>query len=298
MTRPRIVLTGAGGQLGRELQRALAALGEVAAYDAVTLNITEPDRVCQTLRASRPDVVVNAAAYTAVDQAEGDADRAYALNARAVAVLAEETHALDALLVHYSTDYVFDGSGSAPWREDDACHPLNVYGASKRAGELAVFASGCRHLVFRTSWLYAAHGDNIYRRLRRQMQAGHALRVVNDQIGAPTACRDVAAATAQVLRQVLAPAAMEAGSRWGLYHMSNAGEASWYDFAAEIQAQAGTQSDLQPLLSRDYPSVAQRPLNSRLNNAKLREQFGVHLRDWRAALKLCVQNDTTEWNKA
>ncbi|HWS03694.1 MAG TPA: dTDP-4-dehydrorhamnose reductase, partial [Gammaproteobacteria bacterium] len=221
---------------------------------------------------------------------------ARAVNARAPGVLAEEAARLDALLVHYSTDYVFNGSGTTPWREDDAVGPLNVYGATKLEGERAIQASGCRHLIFRTSWVYGARGSNFLLTMRRLMRERPELKIVDDQIGAPTWCRDLAEATAQVLSQIGSPISTFSGDApWGVYHMTNAGETSWHGFAEAIQAldefdETCAPAHLLPIPSSDYPTPAQRPLNSRLNNDKLEQVFGLRLQDWRAALALCMAN--------
>jgi dTDP-4-dehydrorhamnose reductase len=213
------------------------------------------------------------------------------VNAVAPGVLAEEAARLGALLVHYSTDYVFNGSGTTPWREDDACGPLNVYGATKLEGERAIQASGCRHLIFRTSWVYGARGGNFLLTMRRLMRERPELKIVADQVGAPTWCRDLAEATAQVLSQVGSPMlGSDHAELWGVYHMTNAGETSWHGFAQAIQALDGADAStcLIPIPSSEYPTPAQRPLNSRLNNDKLERVFGLRLQDWRAALALCV----------
>ena len=293
---PRILLTGANGQVGWELRRTLGALGEVVALDSRTMDLSKTEAVRDTVRAIAPAIIVNPAAYTAVDKAESEPDRAHAVNAVAPGVLAEEAARLDALLVHYSTDYVFDGSGAVldrgearPWREDDATGPLNVYGATKLAGEQAIAATGCRHLIFRTSWVYGMRGSNFLLTMRRLMRERPELKIVADQIGAPTWCRDLAEATAQVLAQVRG----EDESLWGVYHMTNAGETSWHGFAEAIQAldefdETVTPARLVPIPGSDYPTPARRPLNSRLDNDRLEQAFGLRLRDWREALALCM----------
>lgn len=295
MSRPRILLTGARGQVGWELQRTLSCLGEVVALDSKAMNLADPDAVRRTLREIAPAIIVNPAAYTAVDKAESEAELAHAVNAIAPGVLGEEAGRLGALLVHYSTDYVFDGSGTTPWREEDAGGPLNVYGATKLAGERAIQASGCRHLIFRTSWVYGARGSNFLLTMRRLMRERPELKIVSDQVGAPTWCRDLAEATAMVLGQIASPASgFDEAGPWGIYHMTNAGETSWHGFAEAIQALDafdGTRAParLQPIPSSDYPTPARRPLNSRLNNDRLQRTFGLRLQDWRAALALCLE---------
>jgi dTDP-4-dehydrorhamnose reductase len=286
---PRILLTGVNGQVGWELRRTLGALGEVVPMDSRTLDLTDAAAVRAAMRSIAPTIIVNPAAYTAVDKAETESGRAHAINAVAPGVLAEEAARLGALLVHYSTDYVFDGTGGAPWREDDATGPLNVYGATKLAGEQAIAAAGCRHLIFRTSWVYGARGSNFLLTMRRLMRERPELKIVADQIGAPTWCRDLAEATAQVLAQVRG----EDESRWGVYHMTNAGETSWHGFAEAIQAldefdETATPARLLPIPGSDYPTPARRPLNSRLDNDRLEQAFGLRLRNWREALALCM----------
>lgn len=289
----KILLTGARGQLGWELRRSLACLGEVVALDSRALDLTDAAAIRRVVHEIAPRVIVNPAAYTAVDKAENDTARAHAVNATAPGVLAEMAAASGALLLHYSTDYVFDGSGAHPWREDDASRPLNVYGASKLAGERAIQASGCRHLIFRTSWVYGARGANFLLTMRRLMRERPELKIVADQIGAPTWCRDLAEASALILAQGIAPTrGADRPEPWGVYHMSNAGETSWHGFAAAILAldPPAQPPRLLPIPSRDYPTPARRPLNSRLNNDKLARVFGIRLPDWHASLKLCLDH--------
>jgi dTDP-4-dehydrorhamnose reductase len=291
----RILLTGTRGQVGWELRRTLACLGEVVALDSRAMDLADADAVRRAVRDIAPSIIVNPAAYTAVDKAESEPERAHAVNAVAPGILAEETGQLDALLVHYSTDYVFEGSGTAPWREDDACAPLNVYGATKLAGERAIQATGCRHLIFRTSWVYGARGSNFLLTMRRLMRERPELKIVADQTGAPTWCRDLAEATAQVLSQIVSPArGNDQDEPWGVYHMSNAGETSWHGFAQAIQAldefdETCAPAHLLPIPGSDYPTPAKRPLNSRLNNDKLERVFGLRLQEWREALALCME---------
>ena len=294
MSRKRIVLTGASGQIGWELQRTLSTLGKVVALDSTRLDLTNTVAIRQLMQGVAPAMIVNAAAYTAVDQAESETELAHAVNATAPAVLAEEAERLGALLVHYSTDYVFNGRGTTPWREDDAVDPLNVYGESKLVGERAIQASGCDHLIFRTSWVYGMRGNNFLNTMRRLMQEREMLNVVTDQMGAPTWCRDVAEATAQILGQISSPAWRESKPNpWGVYHLCNAGEISWLGFAEAIRAHYGqdtsqTLARLLPVSSSDYPTAARRPLNSRLNHDKVARTFGLRLQDWRLALALCM----------
>jgi dTDP-4-dehydrorhamnose reductase len=291
MTAPRILLTGANGQVGWELRRTLATLGEVTAVDSADMNLSDPDAVRRTLDTVRPDIIVNPAAHTAVDKAESERDLAQAINATAPGLLAEWAAQSGALLVHYSTDYVFDGSGEHPWQEDAATGPLNVYGVTKLAGEQAIAASGCRHLIFRTSWVYGLRGANFVLTMRRLFSERPELKIVADQIGAPTWCRSLAEATAQVLAQVNSPfMGADKPAPWGVYHMTNAGETSWHHFAEAILTLENlpTPPVLHPIPSSAYPTPALRPLNSRLNNDKLARVFGVRLPHWQTALKLCL----------
>jgi dTDP-4-dehydrorhamnose reductase len=271
----RILLTGRNGQVGWELQKTLAPLGELTALGRAELDLRDAARIGEAVRAANPDVIVNAAAYTAVDKAESEGDLAFAVNAVAPGILAEEARRSGTLLVHYSTDYVFDGSKPTPYVEDDAPNPLNVYGASKLAGERAIAASGCRHLILRTSWVYGPRGSNFLLTILRVARERPELRVVDDQIGAPTSSRAIARATAQVLR----PGAH------GTYHISAAGQVSWCGFARAILARVGVATPVVPIRSEDYPTAAKRPRNSLLENSRLRADFGVALAPWEAGLE-------------
>jgi len=284
-----ILLTGVRGQVGWELARSLSTLGRVVGLDAERLDLTDTAAIRRAVEEIQPRIIVNPAAHTAVDKAESEPDKARALNALAPAVLAEEANKLGALLVHYSTDYVFDGSGDAPRQENAPTGPLNIYGASKLEGEQAIAASGCRHLIFRTSWVYGGRGANFLLTMQRLMKERPELKIVDDQIGAPTWCRSLADATAQVLAQIQSPArGAEKPDPWGVYHMTNGGETSWHGFAEAIRDLSGLDCQLMAIPTRDYPTPARRPLNSRLDNGKLERVFGIRLPDWRAALKLCL----------
>lgn len=287
-----ILLTGGNGQVGWELRRTLACLGEVVTVDSKEMDLSDAAAIRRVVREVKPRIIVNPAAHTAVDKAESERDLAWAVNATAPGILADEAEKLGALLVHYSTDYVFNGTGERPWREDDATGPLNVYGASKLAGEQAIQAACRRHLIFRTSWVYGARGANFLLTMRRLMRERPELKIVADQIGAPTWSRMLAEATALILAQQVSPArGADRPEPWGVYHMTNAGETSWHGFAEAIQAldDAESKARLLPIPSSDYPTPATRPLNSRLNNDKLARVFGVRLPDWRAALELCMK---------
>lgn len=287
----RILLTGSRGQVGWELARALSTLGEVVALDADSLDLTDANAIRRVVGEVRPGIIVNPAAHTAVDKAESEPDLARAINATAPGILAEEAEKLGALLVHYSTDYVFDGGGELPRQEDDPTGPLNVYGATKLEGENAIRAGCRRHLIFRTSWVYGARGANFLLTMRRLMGERPELKIVDDQIGAPTWCRHLAEATAQILAQVGSPArGADKPEPWGVYHMTNGGETSWHGFAAAIQTldAPGKPARLVAIPSSEYPTPARRPLNSRLDNGKLERVFGIRLPDWRDALRLCM----------
>lgn len=291
----RILLTGARGQVGWELARSLSTLGEVVALDSSQLDLTDAAAIRRVANDIQPRIIVNPAAHTAVDKAESETERAYAINATAPGILAEEAEKLGALLVHYSTDYVFDGSGEHARIETDVTGPLNVYGASKLAGELAIQTACQRHLIFRTSWVYGARGANFLLTMRRLMRERPELKIVADQLGAPTWSRSLADATAQVLAQITSPGrGADKPQPWGVYHMTNAGETSWYGFAKAILELDAPASEtrllprLLPIPSSDYPTPAKRPLNSRLNNDKLARTFDVKLPDWQVALRLCL----------
>lgn len=272
----RILLLGKGGQVGAALTGALAPLGRVVATGREALDLAQPDSIRGTVRQVRPDIIVNAAACTAVDRAEVERDASFAVNAIAPGVLAEEARKLGALLVHYSTDYVYDGTKLGAYVEDDAPGPVNVYGESKLAGDRAIAASGCRHFIFRTGWVYSARGGNFLLTILRAARERPELRVVDDQRGAPTSTAAIAEATA------LALAKPDAAP--GIYHMSAAGETTWHGFAAAILEAAGLRTPLRAIRSEDYVTAARRPRNSLLDNAKLRATFGVALPDWRAGL--------------
>jgi len=266
----RILLTGRNGQVGWELQGALAPLGEVTALGRAELDLRDAGRIRDAVRTAKPDVVVNAAAYTAVDKAEAERDLAFAVNAVAPGILAEEAKRAGALLVHYSTDYVFDGTKGSPYTEADPTCPINVYGESKLAGEKAIQGSDCRFLILRTSWVYGPRGSNFMLTMLRLARERPELRVVDDQIGAPTSSLAIARATAQLLR----PGA------GGLYHLSAAGEVTWCGFARAILARAGIATPVRAIRTEDYPTPARRPRNSRLDCSRLRKDFDVALAPW------------------
>jgi dTDP-4-dehydrorhamnose reductase len=286
---PRVLIFGGAGQLGLELQRSFAGRDALVAVDRAVADLAVPDQIRMTVRRVQPNVIVNAAAYTAVDRAESEPELASAINGRAPGILAEEARQADALLVHYSTDYVFDGSKPEPWTEADAPRPLSVYGASKLAGEEAVKKSGCRHLIFRTSWVYGPHGKNFLLTMLRMGREREVLKVVDDQIGAPTTSLELAHATKAIVDGVLEDRFGAPESWSGLYHMTCAGSVSWFGFAQAIFARAGALMDgkrpaVVAIPSSEYPTPTKRPQNSALSNARLHERFGVRLAPWEEAL--------------
>ena len=285
-----ILLTGRYGQVGWELQRTLLPLGRVHALGHRELDLADAAAVRRKLDELRPDVIVNAAAYTAVDKAEGEQDLAHAVNAAAPALLAQEAARRGALLIHYSTDYVFDGAKAAPYVETDQTNPLGAYGRSKLTGEKGIRAAGADHLIFRTSWVYAARGANFLRTILRLAAEREELRIVADQVGAPTWARLIAEATAHALKQ--AQQERRSGKfESGLFHLAAAGETSWHGFASAIVAgRSGLRvKAVTPITTADYPLPAPRPANSRLNTDAFRARFGLALPAWETCLRLCLE---------
>ncbi len=285
----KILVTGKNGQVGQELLRALAGTGEVIALDRAQLDLADLDALRSGVRTMVPDLIINAAAYTAVDQAETDGALAMRINADAPGVLAEEAKKIGAALIHYSTDYVFDGSKDGAWDENDVPAPLSVYGRSKLAGEQAIAASGVPHLILRTSWVYGLQGKNFLLTMLRLAQTRPELSIVDDQFGAPTWSRTIAEATAQIVRQDT-----DIAGHSGVYHMSAGGRTSWYGFARKIFEHPSIQH--KPLLhaipTADYPLPAKRPQNSELDTTKFQQKFGS-LPQWDEALALCLQELAT-----
>jgi dTDP-4-dehydrorhamnose reductase len=283
---PRFFITGANGQLGFELQRALAPLGEVTACGRDACDLSTPDSIRAAVRAAKPDVIFSAGAYTAVDKAESEPELARAVNATAPGILGEEAAKLGALVIHYSTDYVFDGTKTGAYSEEDVTNPLGVYGKTKLAGEEALAASGAGHLIFRTSWVFGAHGKNFLKTILRLASTRDELRIVADQIGAPTGAALLADASAHIAARYLRDG-ME-NFPFGLYHLAAAGETSWHGFAQHIVAKA-TAADLKlqatlerilPITTPEFPTPAARPANSLLDTTKFRTTFGLQLPDW------------------
>ena len=290
-----ILLIGGNGQVGWELQRSLAPLGHVVTLDRTGLDLANPDAIRAVLREISPGLVVNAAAYTAVDRAEQEADLAQAINGTAPGVMAEEAKRLNAALVHYSTDYVFGGSADRPWREDDPTGPLSVYGRSKLAGETAIRAVGGAHLILRTSWVYAMRGHNFLLTMRRLAAEREELRVVDDQTGAPTWARGIAEATGLILARARAVEGTgELAERSGVYHLAAGGMTNWHGFATVIverMRESGAQVACRAVTAiptSAYPTPARRPAWSVLDCGKLRDTFRIALPDWREQLDLCL----------
>ncbi len=286
-----ILLTGANGQVGWELQRALLPLGRVVALTREQLDLSKRDDVRSIVRTHRPNIIVNPAAYTAVDKAESEPDLAMAVNGIAPGVLAEEAKRLDAVLIHYSTDYVFDGSKPSPYTEIDAPNPQSVYGRTKLAGEAAVGAVGGRHVILRTSWVYGVHGGNFAKTMLRLAKERSELRIVADQFGAPTWARLLANVTTQILQRDV-----DAGLS-GLYHLTAGGRTNWHEYAEEVvrlarqydESLANKALTILPIATHEYPVPAKRPANSVLATDKVRQTFGLDLPQWQDDLAACIR---------
>ncbi|MDQ7075218.1 MAG: dTDP-4-dehydrorhamnose reductase [Gammaproteobacteria bacterium] len=291
----KMLLLGANGQVGWELQRSLAPLGELKICNRSDVNLANLDKLRTTLRDYQPDVIVNAAAYTAVDKAESEAEQAEKINHTAVALLAKEAKHLNAWLIHYSTDYVFDGEKEGTYNETDQANPQSVYGKSKLLGEEAIRKSGCQHLIFRTCWVFAARGNNFAKTMLKLAKQHDELRVIKDQYGAPTSAELIADITALCLYHLQ----QDKGSNKniiGTYHLSAAGESSWFEFAQYVITQAEkhgctlstTPDKIRPIQSDEYPQAATRPKNSRLSSQKLTETFGIVLPIWQTHVKRLI----------
>lgn len=292
----KLLVTGCNGQVGWELSRSLMPLGEVTAVDFPQCDFSKPESLIALLDAVQPDVIVNPAAYTAVDKAETEVELATQVNAIAPGVFAEEAKKRGALLVHYSTDYVFDGTKASPYTEEDVPNPQNVYGRSKLAGEEAIRQSGCDYLIFRTSWVYASRAQNFVKTILRLAKEREELKIVADQIGAPTWARNIGDATAHAIHQASSERSW-GDFESGIFNMTSSGSVSWYGFAEAIisNVRATSMGDalkiqrILPIPTEAYPTPAQRPLNSCLSNRKFSERFGIALPEWQKALELCLR---------
>lgn len=295
--RLKILLFGCNGQVGSELQATLLTLGDLVSLDIDSKDLcgdfANPEGIARTVRQIRPDVIVNAAAYTAVDKAESESEIAFQINADTPAVLAREAEQIGAWLIHYSTDYVFDGTGETPWKESDTPNPLNVYGASKLKGERNIADHCSRYVILRTSWVYAEKGGNFAKTMLKLAKELESLSVVNDQVGSPTGARLLADLTAKII-----PVVMHDPSLAGLYHAVASGETSWYDYARFVIKSARArglelkvkEEHIYPVASDQYPTPARRPANSRLDTDKFREAFGINLPDWKIGVAELVEN--------
>jgi dTDP-4-dehydrorhamnose reductase len=302
----RILLLGKGGQVGWELQRSLSTLGQVTALDFDTTEVdgvpvcgdfSQPERVAQTVRVLKPDVIVNAAAHTAVDKAESEPEFARLLNATTPGLIAQEAQQLGAWLIHYSTDYVLDGSGTTPWVETDAPAPLGVYGQTKLEGEQAMAQSGCQHIILRTSWVYGARGGNFAKTMLKLAQEREELKVIDDQVGAPTGADLLADVTAHIIARVKSKAEASSNAATlnqalsGIYHCVAAGQTTWFDYANHVLSTAKAikpameiKARVLPVPTSAFPTPAKRPHNSRLNTGKLQQTFGLTLPHWQAGV--------------
>ena len=285
--RPRILLTGKDGQLGCELQPALARIGDVIATDRTTLDLENASDIQRVVAEINPALIVNAAAYTAVDRAESEPERAHAINATAPGVFANSARECGAAVLHFSTDYVFDGSANSPYAPDAPTNPINTYGRTKREGELAIIATGVPSVIVRTSWVYALAGRNFVRAILAQLEQGKPLRVVSDQLGSPTWAHDLAAGAAAIAEQMLE----SPGKHTGIYHLTGAGVTNWHEFASAIVEFAGPppRPIVMPVPSTEFPTKARRPMYSALDCSTTERDFGVKLPHWRDALQRAMR---------
>ena len=292
----KILLIGKNGQLGHDLRQKLPSYGELIAVGHEQLDLAARDDIRSVVRETRPDLIVNAAAYTAVDQAETDGEAARQINAIAPGILAEESKQVGATLIHFSSDYVFDGKKTSPYDESDYTNPLNVYGCTKLAGEVAIEQSAAAYLIFRTGWLYSMRGQNFLTTILRLARERKEIRVVNDQCGAPTWSQSVAEGTAKVVARLFESGGSSAGNEPfivnGTYHLSAGGSATWFDFATAIveHAESTIAARIVPIPTAEYPTPARRPAYSVLSNSRISREFGVCLPDWRTQLRRALQS--------
>jgi len=287
----KILLTGKTGQIGGELNNLLDDLGTVVTVDRKQLDLSKPDSIEPVILQIRPDIIINAAAYTAVDKAEEEPYLAMKINSLAPEVLAKAAKKIGAGLVHYSTDYVFDGNSDTPYKEDDRTHPLSVYGKTKLSGEKAVAEAGIPYLILRTSWVYSLHGKNFLNTIKRLAEEKDTLRIIDDQIGAPTWARSIAEGTHKILQQCLKRNWTQSADPSGVFHLTCQGKTSWHGFAMKILDLSGQQTRLIAIPTSDYPTLATRPAYSLLNNEKIEKVFGIEMPHWEYALKDCVDRE-------
>lgn len=290
----KILLAGRNGQVGYELERSIQGLGEIVAVDRTQMDLADLERIRDVMRSVKPDLIINAAAYTAVDNAESEPELAMRINAHAPEVMAEEAKRIGAVLIHYSTDYVFDGTKSGPYAEDDIPCPINIYGSSKLAGEQAIQAAGIPHLILRTSWVYGMRGKNFLLTVLRLAQERDELRIVNDQHGSPTWCRTIAEITAHIVAQSGKQGRIGDSAEWwlehaGLYHLTAQGQTTWHNFAEKVLQSLPTSKKtlVTPIATKDYPLPAPRPVNSVLSCERLLDRFACKIPTWDNALALC-----------
>jgi dTDP-4-dehydrorhamnose reductase len=296
MNPSRILITGKNGQVGYELQRSLALLGEVIALDRKGCDLSSEESIRSAIRKYQPSIIVNPAAYTAVDKAETERDQAFAINGIAPGIIGEEARKIGALVIHYSTDYVFNGSKDGRYTEDDATDPLSAYGASKLAGEESLRSAGAAHLIFRTSWVYGVYGKNFLKTMLRLMKEREELKIVSDQFGAPTSASLIADVTAFVLK-IMGSSPGSHSDKLGLYHLTAAGETSWHGYASYIcQVAAGlgiplsaVPGKIHPIPASEYPVPAMRPVNSRLDCNRLESSFGIRIPHWERGVEHALQ---------
>jgi len=298
MLQQRILLIAPDGQVGWELLRCSQSLGQVFVAgrkyhgtNQTYIDLSDADSIRKVISEVKPNIILNAAAYTAVDKAEQEEELALKINGIAPGILAEEAKKLDALLVHYSTDYVFDGTGEMPYKEDDPVNPVSAYGRTKLAGEQNIQASNCKHFIFRTSWVYGTRGKNFLLTVQRLAKERDELRIVADQMGAPTWCRMIAGTTVNVLAQLRSPLCKaDINELSGIYHMTNGGQTNWYEFAKAIVAEEEKQPMVYPITTAEYQTPAKRPAYSVLSNEKLINTFDIRLPDWDKTLQLCMHS--------
>lgn len=292
---PTILITGKNGQVGWELQRSLQSLGNVIAVNRERMDLSDSENVTSVIREIKPDIIVNAAAYTAVDKAEEDQELAYQINAFSPGVMAEEAKKIDALLIHYSTDYVFNGEKDSPYNETDTPDPINVYGASKLAGEEAIKESGCQYLILRTSWVFSSRGHNFLLSMLKFAREREQLRIVADQVGTPTSASFIASATSLIICKIRTRAQNEFSS--GIYNLVSTGKTSWHGFATSIIKMASEilpdikilTKEITAIQTTDYPLPAKRPMNSVLSVKNIEKEFGIYPPDWHKQMKLCLE---------